>query len=248
MENDENAAYAEAQQAAILRGQIGQYASGAVWRGHVNRDWVNGWLARLGVDPVGGPAQYKINVPVVGNYGATITAESRTEALEKFKLGVQAVIAAGQVTDAIGHCQGVYDILFDPDAEPVFFSGPKDPEQSDSAVSGLDALKDGIRRMLKQGITDQGWGHGYAVDALAAMSLEPLPNLEYRTVSVPVSGTAQMTVPAFAGDDVDAVMRAAETAVVRAGKLIIKPDEVGTAYMPRSGGSMSMELVDDDED
>lgn len=238
-------AFAEAQQAEALREKISQYAATAVQYGPVDRGWVNAQLAQLGAHPVEGTAQYKINVPIDGSYGTTVTANSRAEALEKFNQYAAKVAEAGQLTTG-HHCQGVYGITLTGGA-PVFFSGPQDPEEYDGPVPGLDALKVGIRQMLKEAVTAQGWGHSYAQAQLGSMGLEPLPALVHRAVSVPVSGVAQVVVSAFEGDDDEAGQRTAETVVARSKKIMLTPEEVGTAFMPRSG-SMSMELVDDDGD
>jgi phage host-nuclease inhibitor protein Gam len=241
-------AFAEAQQAEDLRRSITERTTAAVKYGHVDRDWANGWLDRLGVELVTGEAQYKINVPIVGSYGTTVTATSRTEALEKFNQYAAKVAAAGQVTDG-QHCQGVYNIELVTGAEPVFFSGPQDPDpQTPAKTPGLDALKDGIRQMLKQGVTEQGWGITYAADALDAMGLPPLPLLEYRTVNVPVSGTAQVTVAAFVGDEDEKVQRVAAGAMRRTKQVVIEPDEIGTAFAsrPDTSEAMGLKLIDED--
>lgn len=245
MENDESA-FAEAQQAEALRKEITQHARGAVKFGNVDRDWVNTRLARLGAEIVTGDAQYKINVRVLGDYGTTITAGSRTEAVEKFKQIVSNLAAAGQIRTA--RCgEGIYNVSFDDVAEPVFFSGPQDfVADADNPVPGLDALKDGIRQMIKQGVTEQGWGYSYAIAQLASMGLPTLPPMEYRTVNVPVTGTAEIVVSVFEDADDVVVQNAAEGVMTRAKSVVIKPEEIGNAYVPRPDG-MSMNLVDDAE-
>lgn len=255
MENDENwakaenpeveegkEAFAEAQQAELLRQKLSHLAAAAVAYG-VDRDWVNGRLVQLGAAPVTGQAQYKINVPITGNYGTTVTANSRTEALEKFAQYAERVAAAGQITD--GHyCQGVYGVQLTGDA-PSFFSGPQDPEPYNGTVPGLDALKAGIRRMLMDGVTEQGWGHSHAVgQAIDVMGLEPLPELVQKKVTVPVSGTAQLTVNVFEGAD-EAVQRAAVAAVARSKQIMVSPDEIGVAFEPRPDAS-GFKIVDDE--
>jgi hypothetical protein len=245
MEKDQDA-FAEAQQAQNLRQEITQYATLAVRYGHVDRSWINTWLIRLGAEPIAGGAKYQINVPVTGLFGKTVFASTRAEALEKFNQEVARVGAAGQITD--GHCDGVYDVAFNGET-PTFFSGPEDaPEQG--TVPGLDALKDDIRQMLKQGVSEQGWGHSYAVAALASMGLAPLPALVHKTVSVPVGGVARLDVNVFEGDDEEAVQSAAASTMARSKQVTITPDEVGTVFAPRPGGDLglTLTLVDEDDD
>jgi hypothetical protein len=247
MENEKDP-WAQAQneqvESAALRHKLHLAAAGAVKYGHIDRDWVNAWLLRLGADPVTGYAEYRINTPVTGVYGKTVKASTRAEALEKFNQHVARVSAAGQTAD--GACDIVYGIEFT-DAEPTFFSGPQDPPPPGDEVPGLDGLKSGIRQMLMQGVTEQGWGPSYARSAIALMGLEPLPPLVHRTVSVPVSGIAEMTVSVFEGDGTPDVQAAAAAAVARMQLVSVKPDEVG-AVMSARNGSMGLTLVDDDDE
>lgn len=245
MEEQTVDAFGDAQKAATLRDQISSYAAGAVKYGHVDRVWANNWLARLGAPLITGNSEYRINVPITGLYGKTVTAGSRTAAMEKFKEHVDRVTAAGQITD--GRCDSVYSL--DVTGSAVFFSGPEDPtDTADVAPLSLGELKDAIREMLKVGISTQGWGYTYAQDQLAAMGLELLPNPVRRTVMVPVAGTAPLDVWVFEGDDEDAALRAATTLMVNFKSVEIKPDEVGVAYVPRSEGTMGLTLVDDEGD
>lgn len=242
--------FADAQKAEILRQHISQYAVGAVKYGAVARDWVNGWLVRLGAQPVGGQSTYQINVRIDGSYGTTVNAGSRVEALEKFNQYVAAMLAAGQVRTK--HCgEGVYGVTLVGE-KPVFFSGPEDPDpQADVPVPDLTGLKAGIRDMLKEGITGHGWGYGYAQEQLNEMGLESLPTQIYRTVNVPVSGVAQMSFLAFEGDDDDEVMQSAVRAIVRTGNpVMVKPDEIGEAFAlrPANGGDAGFALIDDEDD
>jgi hypothetical protein len=246
MEKDQDA-FAEAVQAQGLRQEITQHAAAAVRYGHIDRNWVNTWLIRLGAEPVAGGAKYQINVPVTGVFGKTVHASTRAEALEKFNQEVARVGAAGQITD--GHCDGVYDVAFNGET-PTFFSGPEDlPEQG--TVPGLDALKNDIRQMLKQGVSEQGWGHSYAVAALASMGLAPLPALVHKTVHVPVGGVARLDVNVFEGDDDETVQSAAAGVMARSKQVTITPDEIGIVMSARPGGDMGLTLTlvdEDDED
>ncbi len=236
-------AYAEATQAQKLREVLTSYAQGAVKYGNVDRDWINDWLMRLGADPVTGYAEYRINTPITGLYGKTISASTRGEALEKFKKHMACVQNAGKIDP--NYSGRVYAVEFD--GEPTFFSGPQDPPTGkvDKEI-GVDGLKAGIREMLMRGVTEQGWGHKWALDASDAMGLEPMPALVHRTVSVPVSGTAEVTVPVFEGDGPVDVQAAATAAVARMQLVSVKPDEVG-AVMSARDGSMGLTLVDEDE-
>lgn len=242
-------AFAEAQKAAILRQQITQYATNSVEYGHVDRDWVNTRLNRMGAEPVTGKAKYQINVPIDGSYGTTITASSRTEALEKFALITAGVVAAGQIRPT--HCgEGVYGVTLTGGA-PVFFSGPEDPDVYDEGpMPGLADLRVYIRAMLMEGVTEQGWGWGYARQAADAMGLEALPQLETRTVQVPVSGMTTVDVAVFAGADDEAVQRATAGVMSRSKAVYVQPEEIGTALLSRPAASetMGLTLVDDDDD
>lgn len=240
-------AFAEAQKAEILRQQVSQYASAAVIHGHVDRGWTNAWLVRLGVQPIIAQSRYQINAPITGNYGTTVTAASRAEALKKFSQYVATVTAAGQVNGSTGgHCDGVYAVQFT-GGEPVFYSGPEDIEASGAPVPGLDALKDGIRQMLKQGVAERGWGYSYAQVAVAAMDLEPLPELHNKTVTVPVSGTATVGVLVFDGDEDAAVQSAALATLGRMAYVHVKPEEIGTVLISRPDAS-GFTLVNDEDD
>lgn len=236
-------AYADAQAAEKLRNQISHYATAAVHYAKVDRDWVNARLNRMGAPLVTGLARYQINVPITGSLGTTVTASTRAEALEKFQDVVENVKAASQVT---GRYLGVYNVQFG-DADPVFFTGPQDMEPYEGSVPGLDALKTAIRDMLKEGVTSQGWGHNYAVQAVAEMGLEALPALHTKTVEVPVSGTTQIGVLVFSDADDETIQASAAAMVARSAHLSVKPEEVGEATWTRPD-SMGLILVDDDDE
>lgn len=237
--------FKEAQLAQILRRQISEYATAAVQHG-IDRDWVNTRLHHLGAASVTGPARYQINVPVTGNYGTTVTANSRAEALTKFNLYAQQAASRGHVGPGSYHCEGVYGVEFF-GAEPVFHSGPKDLDLSDVKDIDLAALREGIRQMIKLAVGGQGWSHGHAVVQLEEMGLEPLPALTTQSVRVPVNGTAQLEVSVFDGASDEEVQATITAAVARYKNLVVTPEEVGAPLLLRSGG-MSMELVDDVED
>jgi hypothetical protein len=249
MENSDNEAsdaFAEAQQAAKLREAISAYAAGAVKYANVDRDWANSQLVRLGADPISAAAEYQINIPITGNYGTTVVATSRIEAMKKFEGYVQNILDKGEVRST-SHGQGVFNVALNSDAGPAsFFAGPQDPPPASDKVPGLDALKDGIRAMLKQGIVEQGWGYHHATSALDIMGLDPLPELTNKTVSVPLSGTAQLVVPVFEGDGDEAVQSAAAAKLGRMGEVIVKPEEIGWIVVSRSSESMGLKLVDED--
>ena len=214
-------AFAEAQ-VETLRSAITQYATNAVKHG-VDRDWVNGKLTELGAKPVTGRSEYRMNVAVTGVYGWRCKASSRAEALERFNEQVNRVALAGKIT-ADGSYDNVYDLAVT--GEPTFYSGPEDPADSVEPVPGLDALKVGIRDMLKAAVAGKGWGYAWAQDALRTMGLPELPEMGYRTVQVPVSGMASVTVRAFEGDD---VQDAARAALSGDGQVLVVPDEIGMA-------------------
>jgi hypothetical protein len=229
-------AFAEAQEAARLRQHISQYAAGAVKHGSVDRDWANARLAALGASPVTGTAEYRMNVPITGAYGWRCKANSRTEALERFNQQVNRVAMAGKIT-ADGSYDNVYELFVV--GEPTFYSGPEDaPEPSGDPIS-LDDLKAGIRAMLKQGVAEKGWGFLYAVEALKIMGLEPLPALVQRTVEVAVSGTVQVQVKGFEGDDEEALHVAAAGMVGRSKYVTVIADEVGASHIMPVGARVA---------
>lgn len=236
--------YDEAQQAEKLRHQLGTAADLAVRYGHVDREWINTWLAYLGVATVTGQSRYQINVPITGRYGTTVYAANRAEALAKFNR-YAAEVAGRREFRGGGYGQGIFELEFSA-GDPGFFSGPQDPPETAEAP-GLDGLKTGIQEMLRQGVTEQGWGYAYAQGFLAAAGLPALPALHDKTVAVPVTGTAQVTVPVFADADSDAVQSAAVAKLGRAGQVVVKPEEFGAALMPRSADSMGLTLVDDED-
>lgn len=241
--------FAEAQQAEDLRAQISLAADAAVQYGRVDRDWANNHLNRMGAPLVTGPSKYQINAPIDGVYGISITANTRAEALEKFKGYFDAVINEGEFRSG-NYGQGVYQITSIPyDGNPVFFSGPQDIEPTNDPVPGLDGVKAAIHAMLKEGVTEKGWRYSAAVDTLHAMGLEALPHLTTKSVSVPVNGTAQINVQVFEGDSDEAVQRAAAAVMGRSSVVPVKPEEIGLAFTPRPDSSdAGFTLVDDDDD
>jgi len=228
IDSSDKDAYTEATIAEDLRTNITGYTASAV-AGGVDRDWANSWLVRLGAQPVTGNATYRMNVPVTGVYGKTVIANSRAEAAQKFLEHVQRVAQAGQVTDH-GECDAVYEVKFQEPvtaADVTFFEGPEDPEPSNDPAPGLDALKDGIRKMLMEGVTEQGWSYPRAKRAIAEMGLDALPAILYRSVQVPVSGTHQLTVRVFEGADEETLYRATASHIRRSGLITISPEEMG---------------------
>lgn len=235
-------AFAEAQQAEALRTMIHEYATAAVQYGRVDRDWVNNQLNRMGAPLVTGSAQYKINAPIDAVYGTTVTANNRAEALEKFKAYFDTVLTAGEVrSDSYGH--GVFQVTAT-GGQPVFFSGPQDIDPGDELMH-LDGLKTAIRQMLKHAVVEQGWRYPAAVAQLDAMGLEPLPKMTTKTVSVPVTGSAQINVRVFEGDGDADVQRASAVFMARAGDVLVKPEEIGLAFTPRPDVA-GFAIVDDE--
>jgi hypothetical protein len=226
-------AYTEALQAEELRKQITKHAAGATQHS-VSRDWANEWLRRLGAAQITGRSEYRMNVPLTGNYGWRCKANSRAEAAQRFLEQVQRVAEAGKIT-ADGSYDNVYDVKFDEPvtaADVVFRSGPEDPTEFDGPVPGLDALKVEIRKMLMEGVSEQGWGYQYAQQALRAMGLEPMPARVNHTVSVPVSGVSRVTVQVFEGDLAEVIQKAAASKIAKLGNsLVVTPEEVGEAVL-----------------
>jgi hypothetical protein len=238
--------FAEAQEAAKLRGLITEYAAGAVKYG-LDRDWVNAQLARLGAEPVKGVSEYRMNVAIEGLYGWRCNAHSRAEALERFNNEVSRVQNAGKINSCGvgGRDVNVYDVSFV--GEPAFYSGPEDATEAVTETLGLDDLKAGIRSMLKLGVARYDWNYRYANIALAAMGLDALPELTSHTVYVPVAGTAELHVMGFAEDDAAEVQAAAVAKLAKAPSIWIKPSEVGTVTVDKgeSGteGDVSFSIV-----
>lgn len=245
------ATFNEESAAQELRDQIRVYARHAVNYGKVNRDWVNAQLVRLGAQPITDTAKYQISTPIIGNYGTTVHANSRKEALAKFAQYAADVAKKGEIRSDY-HGQGVYSVQFATDYEPTFHSGPEDVEPYDGPVPGFAGLRVAIRQMLMEGVTEQGWGHSYASDAADAMELDTLPPVVAKTVKVPVSGTATLTVNAFDGDSEaadESVQRAVTGFMSRAGTVVINPDEVGNWFYERpSSGDAGFELLTNDDD
>lgn len=241
-------AFAEAQKAEVLRQQITTFAAGAVKYG-VDRDWVNGQLNMLGAEQVTGQAEYKINIPVTGLYGTTVTAGSQAEARNKFSEIVAQHAAAGLIR-TINHCgEGIYDVDF-PASQAAFFSGPQDfVATEDAPTLDLAGLRAGIRQMIMRAIAEHGWGYGHAQHQIQAMGLEKLPTRTRKTIEVPVAGVAQVDVAGFEGDDDESWLRSATHIATGAQRLIVKPQEIGVPFLPRpDGDDVGMTLVDDDDE
>lgn len=251
MENEENEQpfddFKTAQEIQLLRQRITGYAAAAVKVANIDRDWVNARLVRLGAEPVTGTAQYQINAAFTGNWGTTIFAQSRAEALEKFDEYRTAIANHGKLT-GLFHGSGIYDVVFSP-ADPVFYSGPQDPLLLTSdLVTNLDDLKSGIRAFLKAAVTEQDWSYQHALNQAETMGLEPLPKLVNKAVQVPVTGNASVIVQVFDDGDEDAVQSAVTGMMDRHKKgILVVPDEIGSAFTLNRGG-MSLELVDDGDE
>lgn len=250
MENEENEQvddFKTAQEIQLLRQRITEYAAAAVKVANIDRDWINARLARLGAEPVYGTAKYQINAAFTGNWGTTIYAESRAEALEKFDEYRTAIANHGRLT-GLFHGSAIYDVVFS-GGEPVFYSGPQDPDLSGTVPpTSLDDLKSGIRAMLKAAVTEQGWSYQHALNQAETMGLEPLPKLVNKAVQVPVSGNASVIVQVFDDDGEDAVQSVVTGALARNKKgILVVPDEIGSAFTLNRGG-MSLELVDDGDE
>lgn len=224
-----------------LRQKLTHWTKYAVQYG-VDRDWANQWLARLGAEPVDAVAEYRLNIPVAGRYGKTVKAHSRAEAVEIFKKHVARVRNAGKIVD--GSCDSVYDLTFGNSVD--FYSGPQDLDTSAVDVVPDDDVKAAIYAMLKEGVSEQFWAYRYAQRALEDMGLPALPSQQYRRVTVPVAGTAEVDVAILEGDSDEVVARAAKRRLSpHAGQVLIKPEEVGEVTFP-GVADMQLDLVDED--
>lgn len=235
-------AFADAQAADALRVKLTEQAAYAVGHG-VDRTWMNGQLAKLGAAQVTGTAEYRMNIPITGVYGWRTKANSRAEALTRFKEQVARIAAAGKIT-ADGSYDNVYNLVVAAE-EPTFHGGPEDPATEGAEVLDLDGLKAGIRAMVKQGVSEKGWDHYYANQMLGVLGLDKLPNATSRTVSVPVSGIAEVSVLVFEDDGDGAVQAAVAGAVTRAGYISIRPEEIGAVAVAQ-GSEESDEFSQDD--
>jgi hypothetical protein len=228
LDSTDKDAYTEALQAEGLRAALTVAVEGAV-KHNTSRDWANAWLRKLGAKQITGTAEYRMRVPLTGSYGWRCKAGSRAEAAARFLEQVQRVAERGKIT-ADGSYDNVYDVKFD---EPVtaadvqFFSGPEDPAETSDPIPGLDALKVEIREMLMEGVSQQNWGYSYAQRTLATMGLDPLPEYSYKTVTVPVSGTVDVTIKAFADADMDDIQRITTEKIRQLNAVTVKPDEIG---------------------
>lgn len=235
-------AFDEAQQEQQLREKISNAGSNAVNYGHLDRDWVNNWLTRLGATPITGEAEYRINQPITGLFGRTIKANSRTEALARFNAEVTAVTRAGKIVHHQSY-NNVYRVTF-ADTEPTFHSGPEDVAPAADVITGLDNLKAAIRTMLREGVTEQGWSYRGAQQVLEAMGLEKLPERVTRKVQVPVSGMTELTVSVFDEDGDEGVQRSAAAAMRRQDSLVtVKAEEIGVAVLAAQGADEESEEV-----
>jgi len=250
-EVNESDAFTEAQNAQTLLTQIHNHAAAAVKYGHVNRDWVNATLVRLGAEPVTGHATYKLMAPITGYVGKTVTAANRADALAEFEKAVQYTLNSGKVDGSYG--MRVFQIKAadgETGGKAVFFDGPQDVQVPDEPVNMSFAdLKTSIRNMLKEGVAERGWGYTYAANAAVEMGLEPLPALVTKTVQVPVSGLATVDVQVFEGSQDEEIQRATAAKLNGAQALNVKPEEMGEAQWARSTGeTMGLHLVGSDED
>jgi len=223
-------AYTDALIANELREKLNAWTASAVNHG-VDSKWANTWLAKLGAPKITSTNEYRMNVPITALLGWRCTATNRAQAAEQFLEHIQAVLSRGSYTDCtINYGEAVYDMKT---TEPVtaddvvFYSGPEDTPDTDNPAVGLDELKTGIRQMLKEGVTQQNWGISYAQNALVDMGLATLPPLHARTVSVPVTGTARITIQGFATDDDEAVRAVVAAKLKRLGSVYLQPEEIG---------------------
>jgi len=218
-------AYTEATQAEEIRTKLTTWAAGAVKHG-VDRDWVNGWLAHLGAEPVTGQAEYRMNTAITGMFGWRCKASSRTEAAQRFQEQIARVAEAAKIT-ADGSYDNVYDVEFTDATKVNFYSGPEDVEILAAPNLDLATLKSEARIMLRNGVAEQNWGYRYAFKAAQDMGLDPLPTFTSRTVAVPVAGTANVTVRAFDDADDDDMQRIVASRIKSYGSVAVVPDEVG---------------------
>lgn len=222
--------YTEAQQAEALITMLRSYTASAVNYGNVNRKWANAQLIQLGAEPLSGSsttAEYRVNAPMTGLFGMTVHAKSRTEALELLR---QRAARQDKINDHNISGVSVYRVDVDLDAA-TFHSGPEDVVAESVEPLSLDALRSGIRAMLREGVSVRDWGHSYANAALGDMGLDLLPSIVFKAVEVPVTGTALVNIRLFEGDGDDEVQAAAVAVASKFQTLSVKPEEIGTAVL-----------------
>lgn len=231
----------DAERAADLRSKIAQYGAAAV-RHNVDKDWVNGWLTALGAKTVSGDGNtYRMSVQVAGDYGRTIKAASRADALAIWERHIARVKGDGKITPQ--NCDDrIYHVVFGD--EVTFVSGPEDPsgEVPELTVAELETK---IQAMLRQGVSEQGWGYRWANAALAHMSLPELPGRTYRQVQVPVAVVVPMSIAAFDGDSDELVAELAARRLANTTMISGKPTEIGT---PEVEAASAAGAIDDDND
>lgn len=219
----------EATQVQTLRGTLSHYADNAATYGTVSRAWLNEQLAAVGAPAIAqGENTYQIYLPITGAYGTTITAANRADALEKFTRYADRVLEAGEIRFG-RHGQGVFHVQANPAAGGVqFHSGPEDPEPAEVPEMDLETFRAAARKMLMDGVSQQGWGVKYANKAAEKLGVT-LPVLEYRTVQVPVTGVASVTVRVFGDATGDDLTSAAKEALAKLGDAVtVKADEIGS--------------------
>jgi hypothetical protein len=245
MDTSDKDAYTEATQANDLRKALTQAAKSAAKYSGVDRDWVNTRLVQLGADPITSRSEYRVSVAITGDYGRRISAHTRAEALELFQQELSRVLAAGKINIYSDQYDNVYHVKTT--AEPVFFSGPADAPEANDSIPGLAGLKDGIRNMLKEGVTEQGWGYQDAQAFLENAGLEKLPARVNHTVTVPVSGTTKVAVQVFEGDDVVALAAAVAAKLGKSSDWVVTAEEMGEPQFDEKPEVEDDDDPDDDE-
>lgn len=206
--------------------------------GGVDQGWINQWLIKMGIEPLGGGNEYRLNIPITAVFGATVHGQSRAEAVQKFQGMLNKVLSVGQINESDG-CQHAYQVSVVPGAEVNFFSGPEDVNdlslpQSDEEVVVV------LREMLKEGVAEHGYRLDAANDLLSVVGAEPLPAVRTVSVQVPVAGLASMVVSVFEGDGYDVIHQAVLRGLAGGHPVVIAPEEIGVpAVDPKPAASVA---------
>lgn len=177
---------------AALREHIAMEARRYVRRGDVTAEWVNKKLPALGVtDLVASQQHYELTQIATGTTHYLITASSRVEAEKMFRARIAAasVVAIEQAFTT---------------GDPVFVSGPADPDVSDwpqpdpDSPTTTQGTLDKLRELLLLGvIAGPKFCESGLNPVLRSFGLAPVPARTQYVVTRPATATLRTVVEAF---------------------------------------------------
>lgn len=222
--------------------------SARTFAGWYGREWANQYiLTPLGIENLGTRerSEYRINIAITGNYGRRVSATSRKEALAEFFKYLQATLGKGKIT-ADGSYDNVYRVALVEGAEPVFYSGPEDPEDlaanRPATVADLKARYREILMALRLADGSNVPAETYNAE-LKNLGLDPLPPVQTYTVQVPVAGTTTLTVRGY--DETSALEG---MGAQLAHGVTLTPDAVGPATLTVTSGAGTPSSTPDEDD